>query len=593
MKTPRYSLIPAVLLLGLPLVGFGQTTWNTATAGSNWSVDSNWSTNASPAGTDVIFGATGTTANAATIGNIVEQNFSINALTYNNTSTSTWQVTQIASLQTLTVGGAFRVGTTQAGAGLTTLAAFTGTGTLAVNAPSLSFTVASSAATGTASRATLDMSDLSTFTANVSTFNVGTGNTGFGTLYLADNSTITAGSITSGGSGSTYSGSTQSNKIYLGTTTVLNADTLSLAGVRTFGIVKFRGVLDLAANSTALVNPSLKIRAADGTSAAAMNVGVWNSGSSNATGTSSVDLTGGTVDAKVTTLKVGSTNQTNANTLTANLTIDGGTFDATTVVVGETTGTGAGTVNGNLNVSGGTFTAGTMTLANTTNATAAKGNLTLSGTTTKVNVTGNLVMGNRTAATVTPTVNVSGGTLTVGGNLAEGTGTASSIVSAVNLSGGTLDMTHGTVTVDTFAFTGGTLKNVATFTGSLNVQNTATLGFDLDGTSPTLTLTGLTLGGSSNLGLSLLNDITPSASYTLVSGTISGTFLTVNGAAFDVGNTFTLSNNLGTYIGTLTYNASDITLALSAIPEPSTYAALTGVIALGMVAWRRKRVVSA
>ncbi len=249
-------------------------------------------------------------------------------------------------------------------------------------------------------------------------------------------------------------------------------------------------------------------------------------------------------------------------------------------------------MTGTLNVSGGTFTAGSMTLGN--NGTGASnnrptlGNLNISGA-GSVNVTGNLVMGVRSgAATVTPMVTVSSGTLTVGGNLAEGTG-AASITSTVNLSGGTLDMTHGTITVDTFAFTGGTLKNVTTFTGSLNVQNTATLGFDLDGASPTLTLTGLTLGGSSNLGLSLLNGITPDASYTLASGTIVGTFFTINGAAFGSGNTFTLSNNLGTYNGTLTYSANDITLTLAAIPEPSTYAMLAGVLALGLGVWRRTR----
>lgn len=593
MKTPRYSLLaPAALFFGLPLLGFAQTTWDFGgTPDKNWSTFTNWSTDANPAGTAVVFGATGVTANATTVGNIVDTDYtstnSLTSLTYNGNSTN-WQVTQIDSPQTLTVAGNFLVGGLS-GAN-TTKVAVTGTGSLIIDSNVSTVTIANTGSTS--ANATLDMSALTTFSANVNAFNVGTGTTGFGTLYLADNSTITATTIKSGGSGSSYA-SAISNKIYLGTTTVLNANTLSLAGDRTYGSVKFRAVGDGAANNTTVVSPTLKIRAADGVSAAAMSVGAWT-GTSPASGTSSVDLTGGTMDAKVTTLKVGTTSANSTNTMNASLTIDGSTstFDASGLVtIGENTGGTSGTLGGTLNVKGGAmFTANAMTLGNqTAGGTATKGTLTVAGTTTSVSVTNNLTMGVRSgSATVTPTVTITGGTLTVGGNMVEGTG-AASIVSTVNLSGGTLDMTHGTVTVDTFNFTGGTLKNVATFTGSLNVQNNATLGFDLDGASPTLTLTGLTLGGSSDLGISLLNDITPSASYTLVSGTISGTFLTVNGGAFGSGNTFTLSNNLGTYNGTLTYNASDITLALTAIPEPSTYAGLIGALALGTAGWRRHR----
>lgn len=600
MKTPSYSrLASATLFLSVPLVGVGQTTWDYgASPDKNWSAFTNWSTDASPAATAVVFGTTGSTASNTTVTNIVDTDYtgagSLTSLAYSGASTTNWQVTQINSPQTLTVTGNLTVGGLS-GAN-TTQVAFTGAGSLVINNSASNVTVANTGSTS--AKAILDMSALSTFSATVNAFNVGTGTTGYGTLYLADNSTITATTIKSGGTGASY-GSGVSNKIFLGTTTVMNANTLSFGAERTYGQVKFRAVGDGAANNTTVASPTLKIRAADGTSAAAMSVGGWT-GSSPASGTSSVDLTGGTVDAKVTTLKVGTTAaNNNGNTLTATLTIDGGasTFDASgNVTVGETTSSSssAGTLQGTLTVKGGaTFTAGSnLILGNQASSaqTATRGTLSVSGANTKVSVAGNLVMGNRAAGNVTTTVNVSDGTLTVGGSLAEGTGTAANIASTVALSGGTLDMTHGTITVDTFTFTGGTLKNVATFTGGLNVQNTATLGFDLDGASPTLTLTGLTLGAGSNLGLSLLDDITPDASYTLVSGTISGTFLTVNGSAFGPGNTFTLSNNLGTYNGLLTYNANDITLAFSAIPEPSAFAALAGAAALGLVACRRRRV---
>ena len=600
MKTPSYSrLASATLFLSVPLVGIGQTTWDYgANPDKNWSTFTNWSTDASPAGTAVVFGTTGATASSTTVTNIVDTDYtganSLTSLAYNGASTTNWQVTQINSPQTLTVAGNFTVGGLS-GAN-TTQAAFTGAGSLVINNSASTVTVANTGATS--AKAILDMSALSTFSATVSAFNVGTGATGFGTLYLADNSTITATTIKSGGTGSSY-GSGVSNKIFLGTTTVLNANTLSFGAERTYGQVKFRAVGDGAANNTTVASPTLKIRAADGTSAAAMSIGAWT-GTSPSGGTSSVDLTGGTVDARVTTLKIGTNSaNSNTNTMNASLTVDGSTstFDASGLVtVGETTGGTSGTLAGTLNVKGGaTFTANAITLGRQSTGTmATKGTLTVADANTSVSVANDLTMGIRsgTGATVTPVVTVSDGTLTVGGNMAEGTGSAN-IASTVNLSGGTLNMTHGAITVDTFTFTGGTLKNVATFTGGLNVQNTATLGFDLDGASPTLTLTGLTLGGSSNLGLSLFDDVAPSASYTLVSGTIAGTFLTVNGAVFGPGNTFTLSNNLGIYNGTLTYNANDITLAFSAIPEPSAYAVLAGAMALGMVVCRRRRGASA
>ena len=588
-------------------VGFGQTTWDFgASPDKNWSSFTNWSTDLSPAATAVVFGATGVTASATTVGNIVDSDYtstnSLSSLTYSGNNTN-WQVTQIDSPQTLTVAGNFTVGGLS-GANQVTKTAFTGTGSLVINNSASTVSIANTGAT--TANAILDMSALSTFSATVSAFNVGTGTTGFGTLYLADNSTITATTIKSGGSGSGYASAT-SNKIFLGTTTVLNTNTLSLAGDRTYGSVKFRAVGDGAANNTAVVTPTLKIRAADGTSAAAMSVGAWT-GASPASGTSSVDLTGGTVDAKVTTLKVGTTSANSTNTMNASLTIDGSTstFDASGLVtVGENTGGTSGTLGGTLNVKGGaTFTANAMTLGNqTAGATATKGTLTVADTNTSVTVANNLTMGVRSGtATVTPTVTISGGTLTVGGNLAEGTG-AANIVSTVTLSGGTLDMTRGNVTVDTFNFTGGTLKNVAAFaagtSGGLNVQNNATLGFDnIDGAFTATTLTGtLTLGASSNLSLSLANDFTPVSGFTLIDNdgtgdSIAGTFATVNGGAFGGGNTFTLINNTGTYNFELNYaggDGNDLVATLSMIPEPSTYAALLGAITLGSVVWLRSR----
>ena len=202
--------------------------------------------------------------------------------------------------------------------------------------------------------------------------------------------------------------------------------------------------------------------------------------------------------------------------------------------------------------------------------------------------------------TVAANVTVSGGTLTVGGNLGEGAGGAS-VTSVLTVSGGTLDMTHGSIAVDTVNFTSGTLKNVASFSagtsGGLNVQNDSTLSYDLDGSFTSLALTGtLTLGGSSNLQLALAAGYVPTGGFTLVandgSDSIVGTFATINGGSFGPGNTFTLSNNTGSYVFTLDYaggTGNDLVAQYSAVPEPSVCAVLAGLCGLGVVLLRRRR----
>lgn len=594
----------ALAAMGTLSVGHGQTTWDySANPDKNWSTATNWSTDASPAATSVVFGNSGTSGASTTVGNIVDTSYTgagaLTGLTYGNTGAAAWQVTQIAAGQTLSVTGNFRAGTTQVGAGLITLAAMTGSGTFAVNNPGGTFTVASSSSTGNASRATLDMSALSNFSANVNLFEVGTGNSGNGTIFLADNSVITSGTFTTGGSGSSY-GSGVMNNTYFGTTTVMNVDTISFGGNRTYGTAQFRPANASSSNTSAVTNGVLTIRGANGIGASGtMNVGAYAGAMQGSTSTT-VNLTGGTVDALVTNLNIGSSAGANSASPSALLSMASGTFNATNVTLAQTTTNngGGGSITGNLDVSGGTFLAGTMTLGvngtGASNNRSSIANLNVSGG-AAVTVSGNVVMGVRNGiGSVTSTVNISGGTLLVQGNISEGNGPAS-ITSSINLSGGTLDADRGTIAVDNFTFTGGTLKNVASFTaattGGLNMQN-STLGFDNinDVSSMALNLTGgFSLNGTTNLSLSLANGFDPGAGTILLvnndgGDAISGTFATVNGL---VGSTFTLTNDQGSFQYQLSYTGGDGNdLVAIAVPEPS--ASLLMGAGCAALLWRRR-----
>ncbi len=606
IPSPKFLPVALVAIASLT-AAYGQTTWDFGgSPDKNWSTLTNWSTDASPAATNVVFGNQGTTGSGTSIGNIVDSSYtggnSLTSLTYSNTGAAAWQVTQIAAGQTLTVTGSFRAGITYAGTGTTTLAAMTGSGTFAVNAPSSSFTVASSSGTAAASRATFDMSNLSSFSANVSTFSLGTGNTGFGTLYLADNSVITTGTFTSGGTGSTYGAST-SNFLYFGTTTQMNVDTLAFGGNRTFGTAQFRPAASGAANTSAVTNGVLTLRgSASGTTAVAnMTIGAFN-GSMPGNGFSVFNLTAGKVDALVSNLTIGSSASTLTNTVGGVLSMASGTFIATNVALGVSTtssGSSTGTISGTLNVSGGSFVAGTMTLGNNgtgaANNRASLGSLNVSGS-GSVTVSGNLVMGVRSGVgAVTSNVTVSAGTLLVQGDMTEGAGGAN-ITSSVNLSGGTLNMDNGNISVDNFTFTGGTLKNVASFTASTTgglVMQSSTLGFDNINSvsSMALALTGtFSLTGSTNLSLSLASGFNPGASNILLlsndgGDAITGAFATVNGSGL---STFTLTNDQGSFQYQLSYTGGDGNdLVAIAVPEPGS-CALLGVGAT-MLLWHLRR----
>ncbi|PTX93857.1 hypothetical protein DB345_19980 [Spartobacteria bacterium LR76] len=569
---------------------FGQTsqTWNTDVAGSLWSENANWNPSGSPAGNDVIFGDTyGKTANATTVGNIVDQNYTLNSLTYNNTNLAgnPWQVTQINSGVTLTLDSSsasapspiFSVGGV-AGTSIQMRVAIRGSGALVVNESSSSIYVGGPSS-GTS--AMLDMSGLSTFQATVTTLNFG-GDTsrGTGSVLLADTNVLTASTLNLGTStGSTSGGAVSA--LTLGQVNTINISTINVGSNYGGGSIAYRA---------GLVDATTVIRGTSGGSTRAnLNVGTFASiyGVNNAK-SGTADFRGGSIDALIDQMKVGTRSESGANlgaNATAGFYMKQGTVDANSLVVGRTaygsgTPTSLGSLTATVGIEGGSFQVnGDVNMAeNASGVVPVTASINVSST-GSMSVGGNVTMGTRTgtAATVAANVTVSGGTLLIQGNLAEGTG-GDGVTSTVTVSGGTLNMDRGNIAVDSFNFTSGKLKDVASFsagtTGGLNVQNASTLAYTLDGSFTSLSLAGaLTLGAASNLELTLASGFTPGASFVLVANdlldSISGTFATINGAAFGAGNTFSLTNDMGTFEYGISYTGGDGNdLVISAVPEP-------------------------
>jgi hypothetical protein len=597
-----FPLAAFTSLAATPLMAQTVQTWNTAIAGSNWSVNGNWSPANSPAGNDLVFGQVGVTSGSATVGNIVDTSYTVNSVTYNNIGTvgSVWQVTQINSGVTLTINSVagpapatiFSVGGVS---GSSSRVSIRGSGTLAIDEATSSIYVGGPTSGQTT---ILDMSGLGAFTANVATVNFGGDNSrATGDVSLANSNSITANTINIGTSTNSTSSSVASDLI-LGQSNIIYADTINVGKNYGGGTISYRA---------GLTSPTTVIRGtAGGSSRTDLNVGAFASvfGINNAK-TGVVDFSGGSVDAMIDQLTVGTRNEASANVsgvTTASFIMDAGTVNVNSVTLGQTVYTSGtpgsiGSLTATIDVKGGNFqvNSGVNMAENTSGPIPVTANFNVSGS-ANVTIAGNVVAGAKSgsAATVAANVNISGGTLLIQGNLTEGAGGATS---TVNLSGGTLNMDHGAIAVDSFNFTGGTLRDVASFsagiTGGLNVQNASTLAFGLDGGFVTLDLTGtLTLGASSNLQLTLANGFTPGASYTLVGNDLSdlttGAFATINGTAFGVGNTFSLTNDQGTFQYQLTYTGgTGNDIVIQAVPEPSV-ALCFGLGASAMLLFRRR-----
>jgi autotransporter-associated beta strand protein len=199
--------------------------------------------------------------------------------------------------------------------------------------------------------------------------------------------------------------------------------------------------------------------------------------------------------------------------------------------------------------------------------------------------------------TYTGATTVSAGTLLINGDQTLATG-------AVNVSSGATLGGSGTIGGTTTISSGGTLapgnspgvitfKSALTLAGATNMElNGTTLGTTYDGIN---TGTGLlTYGGTLTLtfGSSFLTGGETFDLFTIGTGGSTGSFSSVSIAGSYVTG---LTNTAGVWsgtVGSLNFAFTQATgelLVTSAIPEPSTYAAIFGSLALVGVVWKRRQ----
>jgi len=214
------------------------------------------------------------------------------------------------------------------------------------------------------------------------------------------------------------------------------------------------------------------------------------------------------------------------------------------------------------------------------------GTTTLSGSNSFTGATiienGTLVAGSNTAFGGS-TVSVHGGKLDAGGY---------TLGNTITLDGGTLAGT-GTLTGAVTLGTGATLApgnspGTLTFTNGLTLNDGAVLDFQLGTTSDLILVTGGTLTGSASAGGITLN-LADAGGFTAASYTLFD-FSGATTSSFTASD-FTLGSTLAGYTYQLAIVGSTLQLisTASAVPEPSTFAVLAGLSALGLVAYRRRR----
>jgi autotransporter-associated beta strand protein len=520
-------------------------------------------------------------------------------LAQTNSATNT-SLIEIPVSQTLTINGNVVLGSGAASS--TTLINATGDGSFVVNNTTNTGNTFNVGGTGSTNNALADFSGLATMNVALNptggTFLVssssGTNSTGKAELRLAETTTITANALTVGGGG-TYNGNVdQVNQLKLGSVSnTLNVNSVNIGtGARDLGSITFQDA-----------NGSVTIRAADGTSAAAFNMGTGTSTTGVALpvgNRNTFDVTGHDADLLFAAVNIGTQNGRTGGmenlfafdqgTLaTGNLTMGSKTaagnstnvmnLGGGTVTMGSGTGTAAtlatntstGAVSSTINVTGGTVTIGSgsgqaLILANgNTNATGSStGALNISGGAVTLATTGTtaVTLANASAGTATGSISVTGGSLTAQGAILSGTG-AGTRNASVTLDGGLLDMSGHAIgalgNLVVLNAQAGTLQNLAELNGGGLLSKTTAGSLSLgDGNTYT---GGTTVAAGALFANNTTGSATGSGSVLVATGaTLGGSGLVTpgvnNSVTIDSGATLTVGNVADT-------EGSDLTITTS------------------------------
>lgn len=389
-----------------PVAARSSVTWagidNTTTT-TNWSDRDNWQLPGAPGATDnVIFGpGSSVVPNYFTVNNFVDTNFAISTLTYNQTTSGQWHVTQIQGGNTLTVSGATVIGG-QSGDGFKTSVAMVDAGTLTLNN---NLTIGNIGVSTADSGTTLDLSGLSNFVYNAytGTITLGPNNRSTANFLLAGVSNkITAGTINANVASSS---STASGTLTLGPgTNILNVGTLNIAAQRTSCTMQF---------PAGAAGGGLRMRGALGNEVSRANVALGNrnaGSSSGGTTTGTLSLNGSLLDVKLGTLTLGECNQGAGLIGDGVLNFDTGVIDVTSILMAVNSG--AGSATGEITIGANAtliIGKGGASLANQTSTGTATGSITDNG--------GLIVCSNSifktTASGSTANITFNGGTLNI------------------------------------------------------------------------------------------------------------------------------------------------------------------------------------
>jgi len=191
------------------------------------------------------------------------------------------------------------------------------------------------------------------------------------------------------------------------------------------------------------------------------------------------------------------------------------------------------------------------------------------------------------ANTYSGSTTVSGGKLLVDGSLRN---TSEIIVGSGATLGGSGLIAGATTVLAGGRLAPGSSPGTLTFTDGLALSYKSIIDFELGAVSDLILLTGGTLAGpSGNSGIKL--NLSDSGGFT------EGTYILFDFSSggvvledFDLTD-FTFGKTIAGFEYGLGFegNTLRLTATASAIPEPSTYAALCGLIALGLSAWRKRR----